>query len=510
MSRRPARSSAFLRASSTAVAAAAVLGAVAFSSTAAHADAGAQPALTAQDHAITDVPGMVNGRELGAFTGLGGQRVDASRLIRSESLDKVTAAGAQTLASKYHVDLVIDLRTPTQVAAKPDVAIPGAKDVDISMFGADGNYSDDTAMYHDLVDKGYVDASDRGPMISAYAQVLQILATHTSGTVLVHCSHGMDRTGTVVDLLDRVLGVDSADILHDYLLSNTQLGVTWATPALLQGTFEGDIATKYAGMDSYLSKTIGVTPAEAAALRSRFLVSNDASASAITVDGVTVPLAAASSTAGATVTLPVATLTSGDVHVTTTNAAARSTVDVQGDTAVVTVTAEDGTTTGTYRVTVARPTLTLAAHGTLTPGSTVTVGAGGMTPGAVYEVVVHSTPQVLGQVTAAQDGTVRASVTLPADLAPGAHTLFLADAAGDAVSNPLALTVAATTTASTTTGATSIGATTTVAVGPSVATGGTVTGGRDDAPWLALGGLGALVLGGLGAFRLRTRLRTGR
>ncbi len=126
------------------------------------------------------------------------------------------------------------------------------------------------------------------------------------------------------------------------------------------------------------------------------------------------------------------------MHVTTTNAAARSTVDVQGDTAVVTVTAEDGTTTGTYRVTVARPTLTLAAHGTLTPGSTVTVEAGGMTPGAVYEVVVHSTPQVLGHVTAAQDGTVRASVTLPADLVPGAHTLFLADAAGDAVSDPLA------------------------------------------------------------------------
>ncbi|WIA99581.1 tyrosine-protein phosphatase [Curtobacterium sp. MCBA15_012] len=507
MSRRPVRPSALLRASATAIAAAAVLGAVGLSS-AAHADSDLQPALTAQNHPITDVPGLVNGRELGAFTGLGGQRVDASRLIRSESLDKVTAAGAQTLASEYHVDLVVDLRTPDQVAAKPDVAIPGAQEVHISMFGADGDYSDDTAMYHDLVDKGYVDATDRGPMITAYAQVLQILATHTSGTVLVHCSHGMDRTGTVVDLLDRVLGVGSADILHDYLLSNTQLGVTWATPALLQGTFEHDVATKYAGMDSYLSRTIGVTADEEAALRARFLVSDDASASAITVDGVTVPLDAAATTAGATVTAPVATISDTDVHVSTTDPSARSTVAVQGDTAVVTVTAEDGTTTTTYRVHVARPTLTLGAHGALTPGSTVTVGSSGLTPGASYQVVVHSTPQVLGRVTAAQDGSVSASVTLPADLAPGAHTLFLADATGTAVSDPLALTVvSATTTAASGSVA---GTATTAAVGPSVATGGTVAGGRDDAPWLALGGLGALVLGGTGALRIRSRRRAGR
>ncbi|MET3637040.1 tyrosine-protein phosphatase [Curtobacterium oceanosedimentum] len=497
--------------SSTAVAAAAVLGAVAFPTAAARADADAQPVLTGQDHAITDVPGLVNGRELGAFTGLDGQRVDSSRLIRSESLDRITAAGAQTLASKYHVDLVIDLRTPTQVAEKPDVAIPGAKDVDISMFGADGNYDDDTAMYHDLVDKGFVDASVRGPMVTAYAQILQLLATHTSGTVLIHCSHGMDRTGTVIDLLDRVLGVGSSDILHDYLLSNTQLGVTWATPALLQGTFESDIATKYAGMGSYLSKTIGVSADEAAALRARFLVSNDASASAITVAGVTVPLDAATTAGGATVGAAVATLESGDVHVTTTNDAARPTVAVQGDTAVITVTAEDGTTTETYRVTVARPTLTLAAHGTLTPGSAVTVEGSGMAPGAVYDVVVHSTPRVLGHVAAAPDGTGRSTVTLPADLAPGAHTLFLADAAGNALSAPLALTVAPAATSASTQQSTAGRATTTAAaVGPSVATGGTVTGGRDDAPWLVLGGLGTIVLGALGGLRLRSRLRTGR
>ncbi|MGU3408790.1 tyrosine-protein phosphatase [Microbacterium sp. M1A1_1b] len=511
MSNHPTRARALFHAATITLAAVAVLGVIGCSATAAHADSALQPAMTTTDHPVTDVPGMVNGRALGSFTGLGGQTVDSSRLIRSESLDKLTTAGAQTLASKYHVDLVIDLRTPGQIAAKPDVPIPGAKDVAISMFGADGDYSDDTAMYHDLVDKGYVSATDRGPMITAYAQVLQILATHTSGTVLLHCSHGMDRTGTVIDLLDRVLGVDSADILHDYLLSNTQLGVTWATPALLQGTFESDVASKYAGMDSYLTKTIGVTSGEMTALRSRFLVSDDASASAISVAGVAVALDAAATAAGATVTAPIATLSGGDVHVTTTNAAATSAVSVQGDTAVVTVTAQDGTTTHQYRIALRRPVVTLSGSSSVPAGSSVTISSSGLTPGSVYGIVLHSDPVTVGHVTAAADGSVTATVTVPAGLAAGTHVLFLADPTGAAVTVPVSFTVTAPGATTSTTAATVTAAgRASTASGPAVATGGAVVTAPTSAPWLALGGLGLAILAGLGTLRLRTRLRTGR
>ncbi len=248
------------RLGATTLVAAAVVCSVGLSATSASADDSSnQPPLTAKDHAITDVPGLVNGRELGSFTGLNGQLVSSPRLLRTESLDKITSDGAATLATKYHVNLVIDLRTATQIAAKPDVPVPGAKSVNISMFGADGNYPDDTVMYHDLVDKGYNGPNDRGPMITAYAQILRLIAQDTTGTVLIHCSHGMDRTGTVMDLLYNILGVSESDILHDYLLSNTQLKVGWATPQLLQGTFESDVNSKYGGIDSYLRKTIGLT-----------------------------------------------------------------------------------------------------------------------------------------------------------------------------------------------------------------------------------------------------------
>ncbi|WP_181904639.1 tyrosine-protein phosphatase [Microbacterium sp. AG157] len=486
---------------SAALAVAATLGSLGFGATAAQAATNPQlqPALTAQDHAITDVPGLVNGRELGSFVGAGAQIVDAPRLLRTESLDKVTSAGAQTLASKYHVDLVIDLRTPAQVSAKPDVTVPGAQYVNISMFGSDGNYSDDTAMYHDLVDKGYVSPSSPGVMIGAYAQILRLMSAHTTGTVLIHCSHGMDRTGTVMDLLYRILGVGSSDILHDYLLSNTQLGVTWATPALLQGTFEADVAKKYGGLDAYISQTIGVTPTEATALRSRFLVSNDATASSISVGGVGVPLDTAADTGGAVVTAPIATLSASDVRVTTSSAAATSAVTVSGQTATVTVTAEDGTTMKTYTITVALPTIALAQGTNIAAGSTVHVTGAGFVAGADYDVVVHSTPTVIGHLTAAGDGSITADVMLPASLATGAHTLFLADANGNAVSAPLSVTVPAATATAASTGS----------AGPSVATGGTVIAQPAPWPWIALGGLGLVLLALVGVTR-RARSRLGR
>lgn len=499
----PARRAAPARIGALTAAAAAVVLSVGIGAPAAHAaaDPALQPAPTASDHLITDVPGLVNGRELGAFTGLDGRTVAASRLIRTESLDKITAAGAATLATAHHVDLVIDLRTAGQIQKKPDVPIPGAKTVAISLFGADGDYPDDTVMYQDLIDKGHVDAAHPGVMISAYRQVLQAIAAHTGdGTILIHCSHGMDRTGTVVDLLDRILGVGSSDILHDYLLSNTQLGVDWAKPALLQGTFESGIASRYAGMDSYIRTTLGVDDQEIRALRAQFLVSDDAAATSITVGGVTVPLADAAGSAGATVPVGRASIAPADVQVALADAGSRASVTVAGRVVTVVVTAADGRSTRTYRVTAGLARLELTGGSAPLAGGTVAVRASGLIAGAAYRVVLHSTPTDVGTLTAGSDGSLAGTVTIPAGTAAGAHTLELVDASGAAVTDPASLTVSAAQVAGTTTG------TTTAAhhAGPAVATGGTSVAAATPWPGIALAGLG---LGALAALAVTRRRR---
>ncbi|MDT6979274.1 tyrosine-protein phosphatase [Levilactobacillus zymae] len=60
------------------------------------------------------------------------------------------------------------------------------------------------------------------------------------------------------------------DIQRDYLLSNTQLGVTWAKPALLNQFFS-DVKSQYGSMENYIHKGLKITPAQEKAIRANYL-----------------------------------------------------------------------------------------------------------------------------------------------------------------------------------------------------------------------------------------------
>lgn len=63
------------------------------------------------------------------------------------------------------------------------------------------------------------------------------------------------------------------------------------------------------------------------------------------------------------------------------------------------------------------------ASGTLTPGGTVTLAGGGFAPGAAVSIYVYSTPTLLARTAANATGSITVTVTIPADLPPGSHTL---------------------------------------------------------------------------------------
>jgi len=58
-----------------------------------------------------------------------------------------------------------------------------------------------------------------------------------------------------------------------------------------------------------------------------------------------------------------------------------------------------------------------------TPGETLAISAQTFAPGADVTVSLASTPAVLGTTTANGDGVATFEVTIPADAAPGTHTL---------------------------------------------------------------------------------------
>ncbi|MGW4803303.1 hypothetical protein [Kitasatospora sp. NPDC004272] len=59
----------------------------------------------------------------------------------------------------------------------------------------------------------------------------------------------------------------------------------------------------------------------------------------------------------------------------------------------------------------------------LAPGGSITITGGGYQPGGTVELTLHSTPVVLGQVTADGSGSFTTTVTLPAGTAAGTHTI---------------------------------------------------------------------------------------
>jgi LPXTG-motif cell wall-anchored protein len=142
----------------------------------------------------------------------------------------------------------------------------------------------------------------------------------------------------------------------------------------------------------------------------------------------------------------------------------------------------------------------VTAGSDLAPGSSVTLAATGFQPNETVTVVVRSTPQTLGHVTANAGGAITATVTLPSTLQPGSHTLTLS---GSLASVRFAFTVAAAPTVGSGSDATSGAAPTSVNASAALPNTGAQVG-----P-LSLLGL-ALLVGGVAALMLARRYGTAR
>jgi len=222
-----------------------------------------QPAVSSKVTPKIYLEGAKNVRDMGGYKTKTGQRVKKDRLLRSDSLDKLTASDVTKLTKKYHVKQIIDLRTTDQIVKSPDVVIEGVNYMQASVLGKKSNYdNDDAGMYRDMAFKPAAKRS--------YHRLLTQVAKQKSGAILFHCSHGMDRTGTSAAIIYSILGVSRKDIQRDYLLSNTQLDVDWAKPALLNQFFK-DVKHQYGSMENYIHKGLKITPAQERAIRASYL-----------------------------------------------------------------------------------------------------------------------------------------------------------------------------------------------------------------------------------------------
>mgnify|MGYP003310113186 FL=1 len=173
-----------------------------------------------------------NLRDLGGLATTDGRAVRTGRLFRSGHLCDLGVSGRATVDA-LGLRTIVDLRRPTEAAARPHPDLPDCKVVGISVSDDDNEFA---VVANAMVDP---DAEPLGPdhitsyfrtlvtdRLDRYRPVFEVATDPDRLPLLFNCTAGKDRTGVVAAVLLRILGVDDNTVMTDYLLSN-EVRRTW-------------------------------------------------------------------------------------------------------------------------------------------------------------------------------------------------------------------------------------------------------------------------------------------
>ncbi|MBC2282895.1 tyrosine-protein phosphatase [Listeria booriae] len=245
--------------------------------------------------------GCFNFRDLGGYVNTAGKTVKWGKLYRSSLLTNITEKDKDTL-EKLGVNWICDLRSTSEIAAKPTPALAHIKNRHIPIGTAKNESTesqkidipDDHRVYEPLMGESYrvfVQSKD------GFREIFNDIIEKEEVPFLFHCTAGKDRTGVLGALLLKLLDVPENTILADYELTNQYadniLGemqglvnafsnsekkidlenfrpMAEARPAYLEIAFD-EMQKEYGSVDAYLEKGIGITPSEKAKFQTMML-----------------------------------------------------------------------------------------------------------------------------------------------------------------------------------------------------------------------------------------------
>lgn len=171
-----------------------------------------------------NLPGFVNLRDGGGYPATGGT-VATMKLLRSDEPSSWVAADTEFF-EKLPLSLVLDLRDAQEIQAQPDLygTDGGFKVENISILS--GSLSSFTAMPSSIADLYLIMVKESGKQL---ADAVTAAATGLkTGSIVVHCTAGKDRTGLVIAFIQALLGVSEADIADNYCQTQANLEGKWA------------------------------------------------------------------------------------------------------------------------------------------------------------------------------------------------------------------------------------------------------------------------------------------
>ncbi len=244
-------------------------------------------------HHADALSGTWNFRDIGGIATQQGP-VRAGLVYRSAVLSQLDPEGQSRLAS-FGVTNVFDLRGPLEIARDGADRVPATVRVTVAPFHPE----EGEALVHEVQeDAGPRTQEERvrayygaiptlAPSQQSVATILRTVADGT-GSVLVHCAAGKDRTGWTIATLLAAVGANRDDILADYLLSNAAIeslrvwmqaqygdafladeGVLGVHPGYLQAAWDS-VEQNFGSFDGYLA-AIGIDDAVVQRLRRRLV-----------------------------------------------------------------------------------------------------------------------------------------------------------------------------------------------------------------------------------------------
>jgi hypothetical protein len=208
------------------------------------------------------IEGTTNVRDIGGLTNIDGKRVAQGLFYRSGSFDTGTNVTANRLDQFRRLGIVceIDLRgnyNDVQIGQWLNKYIHPLTD------SGEGMYS----YYYGLVNTS-----------SAYRIVFEEMALKQNYPMILHCIMGADRTGTVVALLEALLGYSELQMGQDYIWTSLSTNgirdtasISWTDVITFLKSFDkGDSSSVHLGCWNYL-QSIGVSVNELISIRKIFL-----------------------------------------------------------------------------------------------------------------------------------------------------------------------------------------------------------------------------------------------
>lgn len=173
--------------------------------------------------------GADNARDLGGIKTTEGAVIKKKMLIRSNRLSRITDKDIKVLSDQYHLQKILDLRTPMEVEQEADLKVAEATYKNIpffmeSMVGVSREQETKKQMLHmeefpDMQDI-YIMMIQNDFCKKQISNAVNEVMNTQDGAVLWHCTEGKDRCGLLSAIILFLLDVSEEDVMEDYLKTN--------------------------------------------------------------------------------------------------------------------------------------------------------------------------------------------------------------------------------------------------------------------------------------------------